>query len=525
MTAEVDTTRVVRAWLEEGVTRLPDRVLDAVLADVPSTPQRRHAGFFDRSGFRRSTQVRLLVALMALAIVGASLAVATGTWRLAPIARPFDTGPLDAGRYVIDRPFPVRISLDLPVGWMGNDLGNDTAAIVRSDTGEGGPALTFTEVDGVYPDPCHWADGSIVPIGPGEDLAAALARTGGVTATVPVATDLGGYPAKHLAMTGPPDFTGCTSIDDAFHVWGLPQTHSLLPGEHDEIWIAQVGSTRLVAYSEVYPTTPASVIEGLDAIVASVRLEQFAQVPEPTVAPSEEPIGSWPLIVEGGPLEHAGYEQPVELYTYGLDGTVQRASSGYVAALLGESGWIGHQGGIASDPGSSPNARVAWSSIATVYLDPCHWQTSTLGTAAPPLMRDRDGLTAALSAWWPTTTDSKVSAAYAPPSFAPVVAPPKAVAWNSLLVQELGLTIPNDLDLASCDDGEYRLWETHEGAPRTAQPGERLQLDVSDFQPGLIVREMGWQRSASTAVLEQMRDAWDSLWIGQKPGTQSPSAS
>jgi hypothetical protein len=36
-----DVTRVVQSWLEEGVTALPDRVLDAVLDQLPATPQRR----------------------------------------------------------------------------------------------------------------------------------------------------------------------------------------------------------------------------------------------------------------------------------------------------------------------------------------------------------------------------------------------------------------------------------------------------------------------------------------------------
>lgn len=36
-----DVTRIVRSWLDEGVTVLPDRVLDHVLDRVPSTPQRR----------------------------------------------------------------------------------------------------------------------------------------------------------------------------------------------------------------------------------------------------------------------------------------------------------------------------------------------------------------------------------------------------------------------------------------------------------------------------------------------------
>src|SRR6187397_3487479 len=41
MSTDRDTTRIVRSWLEEGVTVLPDRVLDAVLDQVPATSQRR----------------------------------------------------------------------------------------------------------------------------------------------------------------------------------------------------------------------------------------------------------------------------------------------------------------------------------------------------------------------------------------------------------------------------------------------------------------------------------------------------
>ncbi|HET8786455.1 MAG TPA: hypothetical protein VFM38_12525, partial [Candidatus Limnocylindrales bacterium] len=461
MTGELDTTRAVRAWLQEGVTRLPDRVLDEVLADVPATPQRRRS-VNGVAAWRRSTWVRLLVALMTLVVAAASLMVATGAWRPPPVPRPFDARPLDAGRYVIDRPFPVRISLDLPAGWEGTDLGADVASIARSDTAEGRPALTFTEVNAIYPDPCHWADDSLVPVGPTDDLARLLAMTNGVVAAGPLATEFGGYAARHVTLTAPADFAGCTSPDDPYHLWGIPGVHSLAPGEHDEIWVTQVGATRLVAYSEVFPTTPPAALAELDAIVASVRLERFAAIAEPLpTAPTE--IESWPVIADGLPLEHRGYEQAVQLHTYGPDGSVQRVAAPFVAALLGQSGWIGRQGGIATESGSSPSARLSWSSVATVYLDPCHWQTSKTGTAAAPLMRDQDGLTSALNAWWPTVTDSKVSVGYAPAPFAPIVtALPKAVAWNSLLTEELEITVPDDVDVSACDAGVYRLWETRD---------------------------------------------------------------
>ena len=38
MSPDRDTTRIVRSWLEEGVTALPDRVLDAVLDQAPRDP-------------------------------------------------------------------------------------------------------------------------------------------------------------------------------------------------------------------------------------------------------------------------------------------------------------------------------------------------------------------------------------------------------------------------------------------------------------------------------------------------------
>ena len=41
MNTDRETTRIVRSWLDEGVTALPDRVLDAVLDQVPATRQRR----------------------------------------------------------------------------------------------------------------------------------------------------------------------------------------------------------------------------------------------------------------------------------------------------------------------------------------------------------------------------------------------------------------------------------------------------------------------------------------------------
>ena len=41
MSTDRDVTRIVRSWLEDGPTALPDRVLDSVLDRLPATSQRR----------------------------------------------------------------------------------------------------------------------------------------------------------------------------------------------------------------------------------------------------------------------------------------------------------------------------------------------------------------------------------------------------------------------------------------------------------------------------------------------------
>ena len=41
MTTEHETLHIIGSWLEDGRTRLPDHVLDAVLDQLPATPQRR----------------------------------------------------------------------------------------------------------------------------------------------------------------------------------------------------------------------------------------------------------------------------------------------------------------------------------------------------------------------------------------------------------------------------------------------------------------------------------------------------
>ena len=68
MSTDRETTRVVRSWLEEGVTALPDRVLDIVLDQLPATPQRRSWWSAWRSN-PMNTYTKLLAAAAAVLVV------------------------------------------------------------------------------------------------------------------------------------------------------------------------------------------------------------------------------------------------------------------------------------------------------------------------------------------------------------------------------------------------------------------------------------------------------------------------
>jgi hypothetical protein len=84
MSTERDVTRIVRSWLEEGVTALPDRVLDTVLDQVPATHQRRP------SRLARRTPTMNNYARLGL-VAAAALAVAIGG--IALLGRPSNVGP------------------------------------------------------------------------------------------------------------------------------------------------------------------------------------------------------------------------------------------------------------------------------------------------------------------------------------------------------------------------------------------------------------------------------------------------
>ena len=89
MTSERDTSRIVQTWLETGSTGLPDRVLDAVLSELPSTPQRRHVWSSWRPKYMTPLiRIAALAAILLVAAAGALLVGGAGILRPAPTPAP-----------------------------------------------------------------------------------------------------------------------------------------------------------------------------------------------------------------------------------------------------------------------------------------------------------------------------------------------------------------------------------------------------------------------------------------------------
>jgi hypothetical protein len=302
MSSDRDTTRIVRSWLEDGVTRLPDRVLDSVLDELPTTPQRRATPWPARRHPRMNNSiVRFGVAAAAVvivAIVGFSFlsrpnlggdADSTPAPRSAqsPKALPIENVPLEAGTYVA-QPFAelvnpeadaearaINVTLTVPDGWRSFGGGAVLPVEANSSEGPDGMSLGFGQVHGLYSDPCE-AIGATpdIAVGPTvDDLARALAEQAAYEATSPTDVTLGGHSGKRMDLLLPSEgeYEACIT-HRRFHPWdGSIYAQGL--GNRWHLWILDVDGVRMVVQTQDFEATPAQDQAELQAIVDSIRIE------------------------------------------------------------------------------------------------------------------------------------------------------------------------------------------------------------------------------------------------------------
>lgn len=310
MKARSTTERILDAYLAPESDRLADRVIDAVLADIARTPQRRAVRvpwrFPLMPALSRATGVAVVV-LVAVVGVGSLLylnsnrggAGSQGSPSPASTPTPSPTvgasttaipplpeGSLVAGTYRLSPIASPTMTIHATVpdgGWLGgppNTIGGPRG----ESNGPNGVAVAFLTAQTINSDPCHWdKDGSgrapqdgDVEVGPTvDDLVEALAATTSYESTAPVDATLGGYPGKRLELQLAPDPAGCDSYDGAgnqYFVFGGRDGSVYAQGDANtwQLTIVDVDGTRLIAVLLSYEETSAADLDAAQGILASV---------------------------------------------------------------------------------------------------------------------------------------------------------------------------------------------------------------------------------------------------------------
>ncbi len=284
MSTDRDTTRIVRSWLEDGVTALPDRVLDAVLDQLPTTPQRRPS-WLARRFPEMNTTAKVALGIAAVVLVaflsfnylaarnvgnpGLGDPSPSPTPEPTPTPQPIPAGALEPGTYLLAH--GLNATITVPAGW-----GNlDDRGVFKDTAGGSVTTVVFwpfpTDFNEVYTDPCEWSTNVVdPPVGPTvDDLANALAAQSMRGDPVPRDVTIDGYEGKVLQMTVPSDIDIAACDDGEFRSWS-GRFHQG-PGQIDFVYILDVdGERQVLIVHYLLPVTPAELAE-LDAVFESIN--------------------------------------------------------------------------------------------------------------------------------------------------------------------------------------------------------------------------------------------------------------
>ena len=318
MSTDRDVTRIVRSWLEDGPTALPDRVLDSVLDRLPATSQRRARWparrFREMNSFAKfalAAAAVVVVALVGINLLPRSGGVGGSGQTLSPSPTPSLTaspspspspsparipdGPLAAGTYTT-QPFAgsgglcagqagcteagaeddsIHITFTVPDGWSG--FTGSVLPSVESYSPPGGAALLFMRGGWLYSQLCE-GPGPDIPTGTTVDeFVTALVDHPDLDVTSPVDVTLGGYSGQYLELRAPANTTtdelgpepgGC----NYYFVWE-PGIYAQGPNALWRIWVLDVDGVRVVVRSDTHPGTTAAIMAQLTAIVDSIQIE------------------------------------------------------------------------------------------------------------------------------------------------------------------------------------------------------------------------------------------------------------
>jgi len=295
MTTERETLHTIGLWLEEGRTRLPDRVLDAVLDQLPATPQRRPSRpartFPDMSALAKFeiAAAAVLVAIVGLFFLRGSGAGEVGNAPPAAVVSPSpstarstglppapESGPIDPGRYQLLLPGGGLVAFGVPEGWTANG-----PRIVKNATTPTEMVLaaylpgTRYEVTDVYADACQSAD-QMEPVGPTVDnLVAALDAQEG-TDVVSTSFSAGSTVGRRIEIRETPglDRSACRyGSKGPLPIWANEIGASRFTLTHAGDWAVAyafyVDGSRVVLAATFGPEATDEDVAEVDAILAS----------------------------------------------------------------------------------------------------------------------------------------------------------------------------------------------------------------------------------------------------------------
>ena len=311
MPDHTDIEHVMRHWLDDGPSTMPDRVVRVVAERIALEHQRpaRHLSRRQRAMNPALRIIAAIAAVIAIAIVG---------WTVLPIGSSEIGGPptsappaptdapsltvtaapgayrwpasLLAGTYTTslawDVPFTLRFTV--PEGWSGYD-------VEVSRTGRPGLSVEFALVDNVFADPCAATLREPPPGASVDALAEALSRVPGLDVTGPTPVEFDRVTRGQQLDYTVRDDAGCSPL--TFALWDL-STDRFLPGkpnggdrpknavaDEGRIWILDVDGERLVIRATWDAGTARDTRAELEAIVDSIAILRPGASPPPQPAP------------------------------------------------------------------------------------------------------------------------------------------------------------------------------------------------------------------------------------------------
>jgi hypothetical protein len=303
MNQRSDIDRVLRHWMDDGPSTLPDRVVDVVADRISVQHQRRSWRLL-----RRLTMNPLLKLAAAAAAV---LVVAVVAWRFlpgnggvggeaTPNPSPSPTAtripPLPEGNVTIAgtyrlRPLPttdagLTIDAAIPAGWHGFGSWAITGPRPAEQGAPDGIAVAFVAAEGLRSDPCHWdiaGTGALdqpgdIEVGPTvDDLAAALAASTAYESTTPIDVTLGGFEGKQVDLELPTDISACDvpagGADARYTVFSGAEGggfYGIGDAPRSQVSIVDVDGTRLIVVLISHPGTRAEDVDAAQMILDSL---------------------------------------------------------------------------------------------------------------------------------------------------------------------------------------------------------------------------------------------------------------